>query len=57
MSDEFLLPFRPQGGSQVEMVLGPFQNFWNQLVGHHYIKVILLDWCTPALSSNAGNRQ
>jgi hypothetical protein len=44
-------------GSQVEMVGGPFQNFWNQLVGHHYIKVILLDRRTPALSRNAGNRQ
>ena len=31
-----------RGFSGAEMVLGPFQNSWNQLVGHHYIKVILL---------------
>ena len=44
-------------GSVVETILGPFQNAWNQLVGHHYIKVILLNRCTPALSGNAGNHQ
>ena len=39
----------------MEKVWGPFQNSWNQLVGHHYIKVVLLDRCTRALSGNAGN--
>ena len=53
----FLADIFPQGGSQVEMVSGPFQNSWNQLIGHNYIKVILLDRCTPTLSGNAGNHQ
>lgn len=57
MSDDFLPLFPASGFLGVEIILGPFQNSWNQLVGHHYIKVILLDRCTPTLSSNAGNRQ
>src|SRR5580698_5172670 len=36
---------------------GPFQNFWNCLIGHHYIKVILFNRCTPALSCDAGNHK
>ena len=57
MPNRFLLLFCPHGGSRVEIVLGPFQNLWNRLIGHHYIKVILLDRRTSALSGDAGNHQ
>ena len=49
--------FARRGDSRMALVWGPFQNFWNRLIGHHYIKVILLNRRTPALRSDAGNHQ
>ncbi len=53
--DNFSLLNRPQGDAQKGLEGGPFQDLWNRLIGHHYIKVILLDRRMRALSSDAGN--
>ena len=36
---------------------GRFQGFWNLLIRHHYIKIILIKWGAHPLCAHAGNQQ